>query len=111
MLSDYLRSDDNNGSLFIGLIYPNKSVSANTIWAMGYNISNQSWIGYCNLNSPLDSRGSGVESGKNGDKYRIDPQAWDWSREYTSARFYKRDLIADPESPERIPPDKLRSPP
>lgn len=94
ILTDYLRTSDNNKYLFIGLTAPNNSVSGNTVgrWIKSYlkdaGIDTTTFGAHSTrgaVSSKAASTGISVDSIL---------QAGDWNRESTFTRFYHRNIDA-----------------
>lgn len=96
VFSEYLGTEHNNDSLFVGLIYPNKPVSANNIGRWVKTNLNKAGID-TSVFSAHSTRGTAASgAARSGIPTESILKQGDRARAATFARYYNKNLIADP---------------
>lgn len=93
LVTDFLRSESNRHSLFIGLVTPHKSVTGNTIgrWIKGYLSSAGVDTSVFSAHSTRGAAAS--KAAESGESVNSILRAGGWSRQSTFARFYRRPFV------------------
>lgn len=102
VLSDYLRTDDNNSYLFVGLKTPNNTVSSNTIGRWIKSFLKEAGIDTEIFSAHSTQGAVASKAAKAGVSIDSILRAGDWNRKSTFTRFYRRDLDSESVGPSNV---------